>query len=100
MVTQSQPTERVVAIKPPNHPLPDEVASKEVTKFFFIAYGDTRGRRDGREIQYEHSLIIDSMLGQIKKLASTEYPMKFVLQSGDAVQNGRDAKQWNVNFVL
>jgi 3',5'-cyclic AMP phosphodiesterase CpdA len=39
------------------------------------------------------------MLAQIKKLEDTEYPIKFVLQSGDAVQNGRDVKQWNVSFV-
>jgi len=77
----------------------EEIERLRDTKFSFIAYGDTRGRGDGREVQYEHSLIVDSMLGQIKKLASTEYPVKFVLQSGDAVQDGRDAKQWNTSFV-
>ena len=39
------------------------------------------------------------MLAQINKLAGTEYPVKFVLQSGDAVVDGRDAMQWNVSFV-
>jgi hypothetical protein len=95
----AQDHEHVLAIKPPPTPLPDEVASRGVTKYSFIVYGDTRGRRDGNAIQYEHSLIIDSMLGQIKKLAGTDYPVKFVLQSGDAVVDGRDARQWNVSFV-
>lgn len=95
----AQETERVVAIKPPGTPLPDEAQSRNVTKFSFISYGDTRGRRDGTAIQYEHSLIVDSMLGQIKKLQDTEYPVRFILQSGDAVLDGRKAQQWNVSFV-
>jgi hypothetical protein len=99
LVGQTGQTERVEPIKPPATPLPHEAASREVTKLSFIVYGDTRGRRDGTAIQYEHSLVIDSMLAQIKKLKTTDYPVKFVLQSGDAVQNGRDIKQWNVSFV-
>ena len=95
----AQEAERVVAITPPATPLPPEAQSRYVTRFSFIAYGDTRGRRDGLAIQYEHSLIMDSMLAQIKRLASTEYPVRFVLQSGDAVANGQDAKQWNISFV-
>lgn len=96
---QTQSQERVEAIKPPSTSLPAEGASAGVTKFSFIAYGDTRGRRDGTAIQYEHSLIIDSMLAQIKKLQATEYPVKFVLQSGDAVVRGTEAHQWNVSYV-
>jgi hypothetical protein len=98
-VGQAAQQEHVEAIKPPATPLSDEAASRGVTKFSFIAYGDTRGRRDGLAVQYEHSLIVDSMLAQIKKLQATDYPVKFVLQSGDAVQNGREVKQWNVSFV-
>ena len=75
----SQDHERVLAIKPPATPLPDEAASRGVTKYSFIVYDDTRGRRDGTAIQYEHSLIIDSILAQIKKLAGTDSPVKFVL---------------------
>jgi len=96
---QAGQAERVENIKPPANPLPDEASSRGVTKFSFIVYGDTRGRRDGSAIQYEHSLVIDGMLGQIKKLTTTEYPVKFVLQSGDAVVDGRDGHQWNVSFV-
>src|SRR5215472_5042483 len=99
VVGQTPPTERVESIKPPATPLPIEAASRGVTKFSFIVYGDTRGRRDGTAIQYEHSLVIDGMLGQIRKLTTTEYPVKFVLQSGDAVVDGRDGHQWNVSFV-
>jgi hypothetical protein len=98
-VGRAQEAERVVAIKPPAAPLADDAQSRNITKFSFIAYGDTRGRRDGTAIQYEHSLIVDSMLAQIKKLQDTEYPVRFVLQSGDAVVDGRKVQQWNVSFV-
>ena len=87
-VGQTAPQEHVEAIKPPATPLPAEATSRGVTKFSFIAYGDTRGRRDGATLQYEHSLIVDSMLAQIKKLQTTDYPVRFVLQSGDAVEAG------------
>lgn len=96
---QAAAGKKVTPISPPTHPLADEAASRGITKFSFIAYGDTRGRRDGQAIQYEHSLIIDSMIGHIKQLAETEYPVKFVLQSGDAVVDGRNVEQWNLSFV-
>jgi hypothetical protein len=95
----AQVPERVQAIAPPKVALPSEEQSNGITKFSFIVYGDTRGRRDGTAIQYEHSLLVDSMLAQIKKLHGTDYPVNFVLQTGDAVQNGRETKQWNVSFV-
>jgi 3',5'-cyclic AMP phosphodiesterase CpdA len=95
----AQEAERVTAIAPPTARLPPEAQSRDITRFSFIAYGDTRGRRDGVAIQYEHSLIVDSMLAQIKRLATTQYPVRFVLQSGDAVVNGQEAKQWNISFV-
>ena len=95
----AQQRERTTPISAPTTPLTSEAASRGVTKFSLIAYGDTRGRRDGKEIQYEHSLVIDSMLAQIRKLQTTDYPVKFVLQSGDAVQNGKDVNQWNISFV-
>jgi calcineurin-like phosphoesterase family protein len=95
----AQDTERVTPITAPAAALPDENASSGVTKYSFIAYGDTRGRRDGVALQYEHSLIVDSMLKQIKQLQNTEYPVRFILQSGDAVQHGQNAKEWNVSFT-
>ncbi|HZS09312.1 MAG TPA: metallophosphoesterase [Blastocatellia bacterium] len=95
----AQADEPVRAITPPAKPLPPEEASAGVTKFSFIVYGDTRGRRDGFELQYEHSLIVTSALARIKALEKTQYPVRFVLQSGDAVVNGRIARQLNVSFV-
>ena len=94
----AQPTV-ATAIARPRNPIPAEVASAGVTRFSFIAYGDTRGRRDGTELQYEHSLIVESMLRTITALDRGPDPVKFVLQSGDAVVNGGDARQWNVSFV-
>ena len=93
------PPEQVRAIAPPRNPLPSEAASAEVARFSFIVYGDTRGRRDGVQEQYEHSLIVDSALAAIKRLESSPFPVRFVLQTGDAVVNGRDARQWNKSFV-
>src|SRR6185369_4138794 len=58
----------VQAIKAPRKPLLSEEASANVTKFSFLVYGDTRGRRDGLEQQYEHSMVINAMVAQIKKL--------------------------------
>jgi calcineurin-like phosphoesterase family protein len=94
-----QASEVVRSIAPPRNPLPDESASANINKFSFIVYGDTRGRRDGAEIQYEHSLLVDSLVATIKRLDKTSFPVRFVLQTGDAVVNGRDARQWNVSFV-
>jgi hypothetical protein len=91
--------EQVRAIASPRNPLPTESASAGVTQFSFIVYGDTRGRRDGTAEQYEHSLIVDSALATIKRLSDSPTPVKFVLQTGDAVVNGRDARQWNRSFV-
>jgi hypothetical protein len=93
------PTDTVRAIAPPKQPIPAEAASASVTRFSFIAYGDTRGRRDGTEVQYEHSLIVDAMLRVIAQRANGPSPIKFVLQSGDAVVNGRDPRQWNKSFT-
>jgi 3',5'-cyclic AMP phosphodiesterase CpdA len=94
-----QAASAVRAIQPPRNPLPPEADSAGTTRFSFIVYGDTRGRRDGKEIQYEHSLVVDSMVALIKRSESTEYPVRFVLQTGDAVVNGRDPQQWNESFV-
>jgi len=93
------PTDTVRAITPPRQPIPPEAASAGVSKFSFIVYGDTRGRRDGVEVQYEHSLIVDAMLRVIGQRAGGPSPIKFILQSGDAVVNGRDPKQWNKSFI-
>lgn len=97
--TQEAPQEPVRAIKAPRTPLPSEAASANVKKFSFIVYGDTRGRRDGLEQQYEHSLIVNSAVQNIKKLETTDSPVRFVLQTGDGVANGRINRQWNVSYI-
>ena len=99
----SQPTaqasEQVRSISPPREPLPPESKSAGISSFSFLVYGDTRGRRDGIDLQYEHSLVVDSMIATIKRLEKTSNPVRFVLQTGDAVVNGRDPRQWNTSFV-
>jgi len=92
-------TNTAVPISPPATPLPSEDASRNVTKFSFIAYGDTRGAFDGSLLQYDHSLVVASMLRTIQSRAATDDPIKFVVQSGDAVVDGRSANQLNVSYV-
>jgi hypothetical protein len=84
-LAQRGPTDTnvVVPITPPRTPLPAENATRGVTKFSFIAYGDTRGRHDGLALQAEHELVIESMLASIKRGAVAGGPIRFVLQSGD-----------------
>ncbi len=83
---------------PQRTPLATEAATAGVTRFSFITYGDTRGRHDGVSPQAEHTLVIESMLGTIKQAARGDDPIRFVLQSGDAVQNGSVAAEFNVSY--
>jgi calcineurin-like phosphoesterase family protein len=95
----------VRAIEPPATRLPEETASAGVTRFSFVAYGDTRSASDpnvpgdGRVIQAEHSRLVDRVISKARELASTPFPIRFVLQSGDAVLRGTDAAMWNVSFI-
>jgi hypothetical protein len=103
------PDEVVVrAIAAPSTPLPSEAASADVRRFSFIAYGDTRSAGpaqpgehapDGRELQREHGRVVDAMLDSVRSLADTPFPVRFVVNSGDAVLYGPDAGMWNVSFV-
>jgi hypothetical protein len=94
----------VRAIEPPATRLPEERASARVVKFSFVAYGDTRSANDpnvpgdGRVIQAEHSRVVDRVITKARELAPTEFPVRFVLQTGDAVLRGTDAAMWNVSF--
>ena len=89
----------VRAIEPPDRPLPAEAQSAGVTRFSFIAYGDSRGQADGVELQTAHGLVVDAMVDKIRALASTPFPVRFVVQSGDAVVRGIDGAAWNVSFT-
>jgi hypothetical protein len=91
--------EKVVPINPPSRPLPAEAETARMSRFSFVVYGDTRGRSDGVAIQAEHTLVVDSMVTRIRKLAPTPYPVRFVLQSGDAVVDGSKPAQWNKSYV-
>ena len=93
------PRDTVIPSLAPRVPLPSETATAGITKFSFIAYGDTRGRHDGVSLQAEHTLVIESMLGTIKASAGGPDAIRFVLQSGDAVQDGSKARQWSVSYV-
>ena len=89
----------IVPSLPPRTPLPAESATGNITRFSFIAYGDTRGRHDGLELQAEHKLVVESMLGTIARGAATPDPIKFVLQSGDAVVDGTISRQLSVSYI-
>src|SRR5713226_4966875 len=78
-------------IAPPTTPLPSEARSARVTRFAFIAYGDTRSSGaadvpgDGQILHPEHSRLVDRMIARIHDAKSTPFPIRLVLQSGDAV---------------
>jgi hypothetical protein len=91
-------------IEPPAAPLPAEAVTAGVKRFSFIAYGDTRSSSDpsvagdGQVLQAQHAALVDAMIARIASLATTPYPVRFVLQSGDAVLQGQNAAMWNVSF--
>ncbi len=84
---------------PPRTPLPSEAASAGITRFSFIAYGDTRGRHDGTQLQAEHQLVVESMLATIARAKTPADSIRFVVQSGDAVVDGSIAQQLAVSYI-
>jgi len=92
------PIVEIVPIAPPRHPLPSETKSKDVTRFSFLVYGDSRSQVDGQALQPDHGIVVDTMVAKIKELSSTAFPVRFVLQTGDAVANGTNGPAWNVSF--
>src|SRR5438309_2391181 len=97
---QTQTTAR--PIRPPDQPFPTEQDSAGITRFSFIAYGDSRcdcGNGGGPEIQIEHERVVDLAIAKAAALASTPYPARFVVQSGDAVYRGMAAERWNDTFI-
>jgi hypothetical protein len=96
----------VKPIEPPARALPSEEASADVTRFSFLGYGDTRSGTpqpgvsgDGVVVHPEHTRIIDRMIVTAGELKSSPFPVRFVLQSGDAVLRGQNAEMWNVSFT-
>src|SRR5262249_47690239 len=86
------------SIDPAGVLLPLEADSGNQTKFSFIAYGDTPGPADGTIVQPAHKDVIDRMLTAISEEGQAGFPVRFVVQSGDAVITGRYGNQWNVSF--
>ena len=64
---QTVAPDSVPAILAPRRPIPPEAATAGIRRFSFIAYGDTRGRHDGVELQAEHQLVIEAMLNTMKR---------------------------------
>ena len=107
---QTQTTVR--PIKAPEQPFPTEQETAGITRFSFIAYGDTRcdcaGGATERgappppprpEDQTEHGRVVDLAIAKAGALASSPYPVRFVLQTGDAVYRGMNAERWNDAYV-
>jgi Calcineurin-like phosphoesterase len=95
---QTQTTVR--PIQPPDAPFPAEQETADVTRFSFIAYGDSRcdcgGVNGGLEVQTEHAKVVDLAVAKTAEAASTPYPVRFVVQTGDAVYRGMNAERWDV----
>src|SRR5438128_2397931 len=82
-------------IPPPARPLPPEADSARERQFSFIAYGDTRTPLDDAVPEVDHARVVAAILSRIKALAGTQFPVRFVIQSGDAVYNGTKGEQLN-----
>ncbi len=89
-------------IAAPARPLTSERASAGVSRFAFVAYGDTRSGgqppMDGEVVHPEHSRVVDRILERAAAARSTPFPIRFVIQSGDAVIRGSEPAMWNVSF--
>lgn len=98
-ITAAQAPETIRTIPAPATPLAGEADSAGITRFSFLVYGDSRGRHDGTLLQPDHLMVVEGMLGAIKRLQTTPYPVRFALFSGDGVVDGRQVGQWNQSFV-
>jgi len=78
-------------------PSPDTSAAQD--QFSFIVYGDTRGPADGQIVQPQHDDVVNVALRVIREQQQAGLPVRFVVQSGDAVSNGRYGRQWNTSFT-
>jgi hypothetical protein len=103
VLSAQPPPVGVRAIDPQGVALAPESNSARETKFSFVAYGDTRAAAsDGTEGQIPqpgHSKIVDRILETIAEQRTAGFPVRFVVQSGDAVLDGRVQAQWNASFI-
>ena len=95
---QAPPRQTARPIDPRGVVLPPEADSGNQTKFAFIAYGDTRGPADGVLIQPAHQDVVNRILSTIPEQERAGFPVRFVVQSGDAVVAGQYGNQWNASF--
>ena len=58
-----------------------------------------RGREDGVDVEFEHSLVAQEMLDTIQHRAHSSDPIRFILSNGDAVLDGRVTRQWTVSWI-
>jgi hypothetical protein len=86
-------------IEPGSVSLADPRSSANDRHFSFIVYGDTRGPADGQIVQPQHRDVVERMLEVIDEQRASGSPVRFVVQSGDAVNNGRFSDQWNRSFT-
>ena len=98
------PIVAVTPIAPPKHPLPPENASARTTRFSFIVYGDTRSGTagptgDGSIVNPLHERVVQTMLDEIRARAKSRTPVRFILQTGDAVLRAFDGRMWNVSYT-
>ena len=93
------PRSSVTPIAGPSGGIPTEAGSAAITKYSFIVYGDTRGQYDGQALQPNHQKVLEAMLAAIKARAGGPEAVRLVLQTGDAVTDGRVAAQWNVSYT-
>lgn len=104
VVSAQQPLLPLVAVRPiapPKHPLPPEAKSARETSFSFVVYGDTRSAAAAENAgpYPPHERVIDTMLATIKARAKTRAPVRFVLQTGDAVFRAADGQMWNASYT-
>jgi hypothetical protein len=46
-----------------------------------------------------HTAVVDAMLSTVQRLAVTDYPVRFVVSSGDAILWGPNGTMWNVSYT-
>jgi 3',5'-cyclic AMP phosphodiesterase CpdA len=88
-------------VLPPKHPLPPEAKSASEKRFSFIVYGDTRApsAAENAAPYPAHERVMDTILAAVKARARTRFPVRFVLQTGDAVIQGASGRMWNNSFT-
>jgi len=51
------------------------------------------------ENEDDHAAVVETVVAKANELAGSPFPVRFVLQSGDATYRGRDAERWNDVYI-